>query len=115
MTTTADALETRLRHGLRNQWFAVLPSSHVTTTPTSIYRCGFRIVLWRDHLGQAYALEDHCPHRGAPLSQGTPLGDKIACPYHGVQVDANGVAVTVPGSPGCRLAGMRATPRFPPA
>ncbi|AQS85683.1 MAG: aromatic ring-hydroxylating dioxygenase subunit alpha [Acetobacter aceti] len=113
MTISADALETRLRTGLRNQWYAVLPSNQVTATPVSIYRCGFRIVLWRDHTGRAYALEDHCPHRGAPLSQGTPLGNKIACPYHGVQVDADDVAVKVPGAPGCRLEGMHATRSFP--
>lgn len=113
MPVTAQAVEQRLHDGIRNMWYPVLPSAKVTTTPCSIYRCGFRIVLWRDQTGTAYALEDHCPHRGAPLSQGAPMHDRIACPYHGVQVDARGVAVHVPGSPGCKLEGMRATRAFP--
>ena len=35
------------------------------------------------------------------------------CGYHGVEVDSNGVAVKVPGSPGCKLEGMKATRVFP--
>lgn len=108
-----DKVEQRLENGLRNIWHPVLPSHFVGTDPVSIHRCGFRIVLWRDRNGKLYALEDFCPHRGAPLSRGILMNDRIACGYHGVQVDGNGVAVSVPGSPGCRLEGMAATWAFP--
>ena len=113
MSVSNEAIEQRLSEGLRNTWHPVLPSKFVTTKPISIYRCGFRIVLWRDQGGKLYALEDFCPHRGAPLSHGIPMGDRIACGYHGVQVSGAGVAVSVPGSPGCRLEGMAATRSFP--
>jgi sec-independent protein translocase protein TatC len=52
-------------------------------------------------------LEDRCPHRGARLSLGKHLGDRIACWYHGVQVDGTGTVAAVPGLPGCNLEGKQ--------
>jgi len=110
--TDAD-VEARLKIGLRNQWWPICPSHFLKERPISLHRCGYRMVLWRKPDGEAVALEDFCPHRGAPLSRGIPLGDRIACGYHGVEVDETGTAVSVPGSPGCRLEGMRAVRKFP--
>lgn len=41
------------------------------------------------------------------------MDDRIACGYHGVQVDHTGTAVTVPGSPGCNLEGLKCVRSFP--
>jgi phenylpropionate dioxygenase-like ring-hydroxylating dioxygenase large terminal subunit len=112
-TVTDDAVEKLLAKGLRNVWYALCPSSFVGQTPTSLRRCGYKMVLWRDLKGVVHVLEDHCPHRGAPLSMGIPMDDRIACGYHGVQVDKDGVAVSVPGSPGCKLEGTKSTRKFP--
>ncbi len=108
-----DAADTLLEKGLRNIWFGICPSNFVTQKPVSLNRCGYRMVLWRDQNGKLYALEDRCPHRGAPMSLGINLGDRLACGYHGVQIDGNGVAVSVPGSPGCKLEGSKSTKSFP--
>ncbi|AMO99624.1 homotrimeric ring hydroxylase family protein [Collimonas arenae] len=43
---------------------------------------------------------------------GIALGDRIACGYHGVQVRFDGVVTSVPGSPGCKLEGAKATRSF---
>jgi phenylpropionate dioxygenase-like ring-hydroxylating dioxygenase large terminal subunit len=112
-TVTADPVEALLAKGVRNTWYPICPSTFVTDKPVSLRRAGFRMVLWRDFSGQVYALEDRCPHRGAPLSQGIVMGDRIACGYHGVQVNKDGIAVSVPGSPGCKLEGRQATRVFP--
>ena len=29
-----------------------------------------------------FAIEDHCPHRGGPLSQGIVHGTAVTCPLH---------------------------------
>ncbi len=113
MTKVDDDADTLLAKGLRNIWYAICPSHFVAETPVSLRRCGYKMALWRDLKGAVHILEDHCPHRGAPLSMGIPMDDRIACGYHGVQVDQNGVAVSVPGAPGCKLEGMKATKVFP--
>jgi nitrite reductase (NADH) small subunit len=33
--------------------------------------------------GRYYALDDVCPHRGAPLSEGEIEGEAVVCPWHG--------------------------------
>lgn len=32
--------------------------------------------------GTFYAIDDGCPHRGAPLSEGYLQGDKVLCSWH---------------------------------
>ncbi|MGE0314092.1 MAG: Rieske 2Fe-2S domain-containing protein [Lautropia sp.] len=109
---TQDPVDRVLEVGLKNLWYPVCPSRFVGNDPVSLRRFGRRIALWRDTAGKVHALEDRCPHRGAPLSQGISLGDRIACPYHGVEVRHDGVVTRVPGSPGCKLEGMRPTRHF---
>jgi len=112
MHITVDPVENLLANGLKNLWFPVLPSDHLGEKPISIRRLGYKIALWRDNDGSVHALEDHCPHRGAPLSQGPVLGDRLQCPYHGVEVRCDGTVTKVPGSPGCKLEGSRPTRMF---
>ena len=112
-TATETDMETLLARGLRNQWYAICPSGFIAERPVSLRRCGYRMVFWREVGGKLHALEDRCPHRGVPLSCGIAMGDRIACGYHGVQVDAQGVAVSVPGAPGGKLEGTKSTKVFP--
>jgi 3-phenylpropionate/trans-cinnamate dioxygenase ferredoxin subunit len=37
--------------------------------------------------GTFYALDDTCPHRGAPLSEGTVNGTEVTCPWHAAAFD----------------------------
>ncbi len=113
MTTEAsDAIADVLADGLKNLWYPICPSGFVAERPVSLRRLGHKLVLWRESSGVLHALEDRCPHRGAPLSLGIAIGDRIACGYHGVQIRADGVVTSVPGSPGCKLEGTRATRSF---
>ncbi len=100
--------------GVNDRWYAVLPSHLLGPGEVKeIRRFGYRIALWRDDSGTVRALEDYCPHRGAPLSAGDVLDDRLRCPYHWVEVRLDGVVTKVPGSPGCNLEGSRSTRVFP--
>ena len=44
---------------------------------------------------------------------GMPMGDRIACGYHGVQVGKDGTVISVPGAPGSKLEGRKCVKSFP--
>ncbi|HEV2503592.1 MAG TPA: nitrite reductase small subunit NirD [Mesorhizobium sp.] len=41
-----------------------------------------RIGIFRTHDDRVFAIEDHCPHKGGPLSQGIVHGAAVTCPLH---------------------------------
>jgi 3-phenylpropionate/trans-cinnamate dioxygenase ferredoxin component len=46
--------------------------------------------------GSYYAIDNSCPHRGGPLSEGFVAGDEVTCPWHGSQFNVKTGAVTEP-------------------
>ena len=40
------------------------------------------IALFRTAADRVFALDDRCPHKGGPLSQGIVFGESVACPLH---------------------------------
>jgi phenylpropionate dioxygenase-like ring-hydroxylating dioxygenase large terminal subunit len=55
------------------------------------------IVLYRRADGSVAALADRCAHRFAPLHMGKLVGgDRIQCPYHGLEFDGSGACVHNP-------------------
>lgn len=41
-----------------------------------------RIGVFRTAQDQVFAIEDHCPHKRGPLSQGIVHGTSVTCPLH---------------------------------
>jgi len=41
-----------------------------------------RIAVFRTADGQVFAIEDRCPHKDGPLSQGIVHGTAVTCPLH---------------------------------
>lgn len=57
---------------------------------------GISVLIYRTTEGEPIALQDRCPHRFAPLSQGTRDGDNVTCPYHGLRFNSAGACVHNP-------------------
>src|SRR5258706_4604705 len=67
--------------------------------PLGCTMLGEPVVLYRRTDGAPAALEDRCVHRSMPLSLGRVRGDVLECGYHGLQYDAGGTCVRIPGQP----------------
>ncbi len=110
---SSEGVRERVALGPLNRWWPVAAAWMVKDTPVGLTRLGERIVLWRDRDGAVHCLEDRCPHRGARLSMGWNLGDRIACWYHGVQTDGSGVVRDVPAVADCPMTGHKMVKPYP--
>lgn len=108
-SSAGEMLET----GLLNQWYLVCRSGDVGDKPVHLKRLNQDIALWRDAQGRVHAVEDFCPHRGARMSKGRVLPEGLACVYHGLTVDGNGVVVAVPPVHSCPMVGQKAIVGYP--
>lgn len=75
---------------LKNCWYAVAHSGELSHNPLSRTILSTPLVLYRTEAGLPVALNDRCPHRFAPLSEGKVLGDQIRCLYHGLRFAPDG-------------------------
>jgi nitrite reductase (NADH) small subunit len=44
------------------------------------------VAVFRTHDDQVFALDDRCPHKGGPLSEGIVHGHAVTCPLHGMVI-----------------------------
>ena len=93
-----------------NAWYVAATTDEVGAKPFGRQICGQRMVFYRREGGVVAALEDFCPHRGAPLSLGFVRGDTIVCGYHGLALACTGRADTMPGQRVNNFPAIRAFP-----
>ena len=83
---------------LRNAWYVGAWSDEVSDgklVPRTIM--SEPIVMYRKADGNIAAIEDRCAHRFAPLHMGKIVGgDRVQCPYHGLEFDGTGACVKNP-------------------
>jgi vanillate O-demethylase monooxygenase subunit len=72
--------------------------------------CGEAMVFHRGKDGRPVALEDFCPHRGAPLSLGFVRDGELVCGYHGLTMGCEGRAASMPGQRVAAFPTIRAFP-----
>jgi nitrite reductase (NADH) small subunit len=63
------------------------------------------IAIFKTVDGSLFALQDRCPHKGGPLSQGIVHGRAVACPLHNWSIDlASGQPLGADAGRGCARA-----------
>ncbi|MEO0440845.1 MAG: nitrite reductase small subunit NirD [Pseudomonadota bacterium] len=68
-----------------------LPAMGARTLPV---QGGQEIAIFRTAQGEIYALQNKCPHKGGPLSQGIVHGTEVTCPLHNWRISlASGEAL----------------------
>jgi len=78
-------------------WFGLCYSHELAAgTLRKVRFAGRDLVVFRTESGIAAALDNYCPHLGAPLSRGQVVGESIRCPFHHWQFGANGECTHIP-------------------
>ena len=81
----------------KNAWYVACTPNEIDDRPLGRRICNESIVFYRGPDGVATALEDFCPHRGAPLSLGRVVEGKLVCGYHGLEMGCDGKTIAMPG------------------
>ena len=71
-----------------SNWVKVAPFDEIPKLGARVVRTKdseqkeFDIGVFRTEDDRIFAINNMCPHKGGPLSQGIVYGDKVACPLH---------------------------------
>lgn len=81
------------------QWYPVVPVEHLQAKkPYAFQLLDTSMVLWSNSGEQWTCMEDKCPHRLAPLSEGRvdPATGHLMCSYHGWTFNQDGRCMDIP-------------------
>jgi len=81
----------------KNIWYVAATPNEIDEKPLGRTICGERIAFYRGVDNKVAAVQDFCPHRGAPLSLGFVSEGKLVCGYHGLEMGCNGKTIAMPG------------------
>ena len=76
MAETADRAE-------QLEWHRVLAEDELPEGRVTTANAGLKSVALVHHEGQFGALDNHCPHQGGPLGEGSIENGLLRCPWHG--------------------------------
>jgi nitrite reductase (NADH) small subunit len=80
-----------------NQWTDILGVTDIPKLGARVVRHGsLDIAVFRTAADEIFALEDRCPHKGGPLSQGIVHGRKVACPMHNWNIELDSGCAVAP-------------------
>ncbi|MCY1292242.1 Toluene-4-sulfonate monooxygenase system iron-sulfur subunit TsaM1 [compost metagenome] len=95
---------------LKNAWYVACTPDEIADKPLGRQICGEKIAFYRGAEGKVHAVEDFCPHRGAPLSLGFVRDGQLVCGYHGLVMGCDGKTASMPGQ---RVQGFPCIRSFP--
>ncbi|WP_111893215.1 aromatic ring-hydroxylating oxygenase subunit alpha [Acinetobacter sp. MB5] len=81
---------------IKNAWYVACRPEEVQDKPLGRTICGEKMVFYRGKNHVIAAVEDFCPHRGAPLSLGYVQDGNLVCGYHGLVMGCDGKTVDMP-------------------
>jgi nitrite reductase (NADH) small subunit len=71
-----------------SNWLQVARLDDIPRLGARVVQAGeLEIALFRTAADTLFAVEDACPHRGGPLSQGIVHGTSVTCPLHNWRID----------------------------
>ena len=92
---------------LKDCWYVAATADEIGAVPLARTLLNEAVVLYRTGDEAVAALEDRCCNRHLPLLLGKVVGDRLQCGYHGLEYDAGGACVRIPGQtavpPGARI------------
>lgn len=65
------------------------------------------IGIFRTRGGEIRAMDNRCPHKGAPLTDGMIAGSCVVCPYHAFKYDLESGACDQASAPGVATYAVR--------
>ncbi len=73
-----------------NQWTELLKVDDIPKLGARVMRTDtMDIAVFRTASDEIFALQDKCPHKGGPLSQGIVHDNTVTCPLHNWKIDLN--------------------------
>jgi vanillate O-demethylase monooxygenase subunit len=82
---------------LKNAWYVACQAYEITEKPLGRKICNESMVFYKNTEGKVVAVQDFCPHRGAPLSLGRVCNGQLVCGYHGLVMGCDGHTINMPG------------------
>ena len=85
-----------------SDWLKICPLEEIPRLGARVVRHGDKcdIAIFRNAEDEVFAVDDRCPHKGGPLSQGIVFDRRVACPLHGMTVHLDTGKVQAPDE-GC--------------
>ena len=84
-----------------NNWMKVCALNEIPRLGARVVQHdGIDIAVFRNAEDEVFAVEDRCPHKGGPLSQGIVHGRKVTCPLHGWNIELDSGCAVAPDE-GC--------------
>lgn len=67
-----------------SEWKKICPVEDIPLLGARVVKNGNNpdIAVFRDAEDNVYAVQDRCPHKNGPLSQGIVAGKHVTCPLH---------------------------------
>lgn len=81
---------------VKNAWYVASRIEDIAEKPLARTICNEKMVFYRAKENKVAAVEDFCPHRGAPLSLGFVENGELVCGYHGLVMGQDGKVISMP-------------------